>query len=60
MANNLFYCYSCNMKDFLKSQGLRFVTKGRHPKTDKPFFVFEKSEELNKGIKKWNDLKLMK
>jgi hypothetical protein len=46
------------MKDFLKSQGLRFVMKAAHHRTGKPFFVFEKSEELDEGIRKWNEFKL--
>lgn len=57
MDNNIFYCYSCKLKDFLKSQGFRFITKGLHPKSGRPFFMFEKSNELDLAINKWNELK---
>lgn len=58
MENNLFYCYSCKMKDFIKSQGIRFITKAIHPRTNRVFFVFEKSEALNLAIQKWNEVKV--
>lgn len=57
MENNFFYCYSLKLKDFLKSQGFRFITKGLHPKSGRPFFMFEKSEMLDKAIVKWNEIK---
>ena len=54
--DNFFYCYSCKMKDFLKSQGLRFITKAIHPKTNRVFFIFEKCDELDKAITKWQEI----
>ena len=57
MESKLFYCYSCQMKDFLKSQGLSFIMKASHHKTGRPFFVFEKSEMLDRCIKMWNEIK---
>ena len=57
MENNFFYCYSVKLKDFLKSQGFRFITKGLHPKSGRPFFMFEKSLMLDEAIVKWNELK---
>lgn len=58
MSNNLYYCYSCRLKDFLKSQGFRYETKGIHPKTNKPFFIFMKSKELDVSLNKWNEIKV--
>lgn len=55
--NDLFYCYSCKMKDFIKSQGLRFITKAKHPITNRMFFIFKKSGELDKAIELWNVVK---
>jgi len=60
MENKYFYCYSCTMKDFIKSQGLKYITKGLHPKSGKPYFMFEKSKELDLVIEKWNSLKVYK
>jgi len=57
MENRFFYCYSVKMKDFIKSQGLSFILKALHHKTHKPFFLFEKSEELDNAIELWNEVK---
>jgi len=56
-SNDLFYCYSCKMKDFIKSQGLSYLTKAKHPKTDRVFFIFKKSLALDKAIELWNGIK---
>jgi hypothetical protein len=45
------------MKDFLKSQGFNYITKGLHFKSGKPFFVFRKSKILDESIKAWNKIK---
>jgi hypothetical protein len=45
------------MKDFLKSQGFVYITKALNPKTKTPYFLFEKSKELDLAIEKWNDIK---
>lgn len=58
MENNYFYCYSCKLKDFLKSQNLRYIMKGLHYKSKRPFFMFEKSKELDEAIVKWNLIKI--
>jgi hypothetical protein len=48
------------MKDFLKSQGLTYITKALNPRTQCPYFMFEKSKELDLAIEKWNKVKLIK
>jgi len=58
MENKYFYCYSVRMKDFLKSQGLAYITKALNPKTNRPYFMFEKSKELDLMISKWNEIKI--
>lgn len=55
-SNDLFYCYSCKMKDFIKSQGLNYLTKAKHPKTNRIFFIFKRGEELDKAIVKWQEI----
>jgi hypothetical protein len=45
------------MKDFLKLQGLSYITKGLHIKSGKPFFIFQKSRILDELIRKWNEVK---
>ena len=59
MNNQYFYCYSVKMKDFLKSQGLNYITKALNPNSNKPYFMFDKSKELDLAIKKWNEIKLV-
>jgi len=44
------------MKDFLKSQGLRFITKAIHPTTNRVFFIFQKCDELDQAITKWQKI----
>jgi len=58
MENCYFYCYSIKMKDFLKSQGFNYITKALNPKSQKPYFMFNKSLELDNAIQKWNSLKV--
>lgn len=57
MENKIFYCYSVKMKDFLKSQGFVYIAKALNPNSQKPYFMFDKSVELDEAIKKWNSLK---
>lgn len=58
MENKYFYCYSIRLKDFLKSQGLTYITKGINTNSGKPYFMFEKSDFLDVIIRKWNEIKI--
>jgi hypothetical protein len=58
MENKYFYCYSVRLKDFLKSQGLSYITKAINTHSGKPYFMFEKSDFLDGAIKKWNEVKI--
>jgi len=44
------------MKDFIKSQGLNYLTKAKHPKTNRIFFIFKRGGELDKAIKMWQEI----
>lgn len=57
MANNYYFCYSIKLKDFLKCQGLRYILKGLHHKTHRPFFMFERCEELDTALTKWSEIR---
>lgn len=52
-----FYCYSVKMKNFLKENGLEFINKSINLKTNKPYFLFEKSKKLDELILMWNNIK---
>ena len=51
--NRYFYCYSYPLKVFLKSNGLRFITASVNTNTQKKYWVFEGTEELNKLLDVW-------
>lgn len=48
----VFYCYSIQLKNFLKLQGLRYEGKGKH-KNGNTFWTFISSDELNAALAKW-------
>lgn len=51
--NRYFYCYSYNLKEFLRSSGLRFITAAVNMNTMKKYWVFESSEELDRLLDVW-------
>ncbi len=55
--NSFFHCYSFNLYHFLKSQGFKYIKKLKNQTNNLTYFTFEKSDELNFAIKKWNELK---
>lgn len=55
--NSFFHCYSFNLYHFLKSQGFNYVQKSKNKTNNLTYFTFEKSQELNKAINTWNELK---
>ena len=55
--NPFFHCYSFKLRHFLQSQGFRYAQKMKNPKNNLTYFTFEKSNELNYAIEKWNNLK---
>lgn len=55
--NSFFHCYSFNLYHFLKSQGFNYVKKEKNVTNNLTYFTFAKSEELNKAINTWNELK---
>ena len=55
--NKYFYCYSYNMMCFLKSYGFRYVYKGFNYNSKSRYYLFNKSEDLDKAISIWNTIK---
>lgn len=51
--NRYFYCYSYNLKCFLIENGKRFITSAVNKNTNKKFWVFEGTDELNKLLDIW-------
>lgn len=56
MSNN-FYCYSDRLFHFIKSFAIDYVSTGINKNTHKKYYVFEKSERLDKIIALYNKLK---
>lgn len=56
MNNNIFYCYSIKLKDWLKLNGLYFINKGIHPNGN-IFWCFERNEQLDKALTDWDKYK---
>lgn len=55
--NNYFYCYSTRMAHFIRAFDIRYINKGVHDVTKSKFYVFEKSERLDKVIELYNKVK---
>ena len=51
--NKYFYCYSWPLKEFLKNNGENSIVSGRHPGTNKKYWVFENTEQLNSLLTEW-------
>lgn len=57
MENQNFYCYSNKMRHFIQAFGIPFATIGTNPNTKVRYWVFDKSERLDKVIKLYNFVK---
>jgi hypothetical protein len=52
-VDKYFYCYSYPLKEFLLSNEQKSIVVGRHPKTNKKYWVFEGTEQLNNLLTEW-------
>ena len=53
--NSLFYCYSGKLKSFLMyKKYFRYLHKGHNDKTNRDFWVFSRTEELNNALTEWS------
>lgn len=55
--NNYFYCYSKRMSLFLRSMKENYLSVGINKKTNTKYWIFQKSERLDKLIELWNKIK---
>lgn len=49
-----FYCYSIQLRNFLKLQGINYDSRGRHKKTGNQFWIYHNSLALDKALDNWN------
>jgi hypothetical protein len=57
MEEKLFYCYSSRLKGFIESNGIKYESKGLHPKSKRPFYLYIVTEDLDKILKRWDEYK---
>ena len=50
-----YYCYSYPQKEFLKHAGLRYITAAINHTTNKRYWLFAESAELNKLLQTWRN-----
>lgn len=56
MSNERIYCcYSKNLKDYLYHYGIRYGCCGLNPNSQKLFWGYVKTPELDKLLDKWSD-----
>jgi len=55
MNDRIFYCYSINLKTFLVDNGEKYISKEIHKKTNKTFWCFFGTENLNRLLSIWRD-----
>ena len=52
--SKLMPCYSIPMRDYLTSKGIRYELVGLHPTSKAMFWVYIKSNELEKVMNEWS------
>lgn len=52
---NYYYCYSYPQKEFLVSNGIRYITAAINQATGKRYWLFEGTNDLNKLLQAWRD-----
>ena len=57
MDNNKFYCYSKRLFHFIKSFDIDYLFYGVNATSHNKYYVFEKSDKLDKVISLYNDVK---
>lgn len=55
--NNYFYCYSSRMAHFIRAFDIKYIDVGVNSNTNAKYYLFEKSERLDKIINLYNEVK---
>jgi hypothetical protein len=53
-VNNLYSCYSLNLRNYLYQHGLRYELAALNPNSKKLFWVYIKTEKLDKLLAEWS------
>ena len=54
MNSKLYCCYSMNLRNFLNSNGLRYELAALNPNSKKLFWVYIRSDKLDKLLNQWS------
>lgn len=57
MDVSLYCCYSVDLRDYLKNNGIRYKIVAQNPNTQKIFWVYVRNEELDIYLNKWSAAK---
>lgn len=55
--NNNFYCYSKKLSHFIRAFDVSYIDIGVHPTTKVKYYIFPKSERLDRIIALYNEIK---
>lgn len=51
--NDIYRCYSVNLKEFLTNHNIRYFLVALDSKTHRTFWVYEKTKEFNCLLQEW-------
>ena len=54
MKSKLYCCYSLNLRNFLESKGLRYELAALNPNSQKLFWVYIKTKQLEELLEEWS------
>lgn len=54
---NIFICYDTNQRKYFSKNGFQDIVYALHPKTMKPFWIYERDEKFDKCFEEWLDRK---
>ena len=54
MEVNLYCCYSINLRNYLKENGLRYKLAALNPNSKELFWVYIKDKKLDELLNKWS------
>lgn len=57
MENNSFYCYSKRLTYFIRSFNVKYLAVGVNKNSKTKYYIFEKSDRLDKIIQLYNKIK---
>ena len=53
-ADNLYCCYSLNLRNYLYEHGLKYELAALNPNSHKLFWVYVKTKKLDELLTKWS------